>query len=350
MICSKTPSERGSRALAGLASWLVLAALGGAVAAGQEGDRRSEALEDLGYAEAIDGAAEAAPVPEIHIVVGRDGSIDITRIEPQVVRAPPGMTASMATGTRVSIEDAEFPQKLARILKHLSADSERVPLIEGEPTSPLVSAIPLRIEADETHAFRTVQRIMEICARREVMIWNIELVVQPRSGEERSFATPLPGGAAPERATDVAGSAAPGRATEIDMGAPPGRVEISIDVREAGRKVDPESGEDWSGEGAFHFEGRALAYVVTADGRAGEVPPVEEELEESGERPAPEFAISLRTQDAESLGLALDLAKQRYPNAGVVIDAKPGTVYGDVVGVLDLVVTRFSSISFVGAR
>lgn len=307
----------------------------------QEAQGAREALAALGYL-ATDDEEEEALGPGIHLVVSREGSVAITQIKPFAdSNAPAGMSATMATATSVRLQDEAYSEKLGKILKHMASESDKAPVVEGDPTSIVLPTALLSIELDRTRAFRTALEIMEICSSRDVGLWNIALVARSSSGEKRSFATPL--------VTDsgVAGEGGPPSDTPL------GRVDLVIEVVEEGRRVDPATGEAWSGEGPFRFEDRVLAYTLTMDEHASQLSPSEELPEaatSSQETPEGKPTMAIQVRDEKALGLMLGRAKQKLPRAGLTIDAKPGTTYGDVIDVLDAASNRFSPILFVGAR
>ena len=107
---------------------------------------------------------------------------------------------------------------------------------------------------------------------------------------------------------------------------PKEKVEIVITVPTAGTKVyatGPEEGQVWQGESdrRFEFDGRRLHYQI-------------------GPR---------KSKDLDKIQTWLEDLFRKDPEASSTIDCRPGTVYGDMVPVLDaLVAAGFTQITFVG--
>jgi biopolymer transport protein ExbD len=107
---------------------------------------------------------------------------------------------------------------------------------------------------------------------------------------------------------------------------PKEKVEITIHVKTAGRRffaADPDMGQPWDGspERRFVFDGRQLTLQL-------------------GPR---------KTSKVDELGGWLKDHFDKDPEASTTIDCRPGTVYGDMVPVLDaLVDAGFESVTFVG--
>jgi biopolymer transport protein ExbD len=107
---------------------------------------------------------------------------------------------------------------------------------------------------------------------------------------------------------------------------PKEKVEITIHVKKQGSKVyasEPDEGTPWGGEidRRFEFVGRDLEYQI-------------------GPR---------KTKDLKQITTWMTEFFKKDPESPVTIDCRPGTVYGDMVPVLDAAVeANFTSITFVG--
>ena len=104
------------------------------------------------------------------------------------------------------------------------------------------------------------------------------------------------------------------------------KVEVTIQVDKAGTKVYADGagkGTPWQGEGdrRFSFQGRELRYNL-------------------GPR---------KTTDLDTLVTWIEPLYKKEDNTPATIDCRPGTVYGDMVPVLDAFVeAKFEKITFVG--
>jgi biopolymer transport protein ExbD len=105
---------------------------------------------------------------------------------------------------------------------------------------------------------------------------------------------------------------------------PKEKVDIIIRVKKEGTKMHPHKELAWSGQGAFRYgDDRVLEYQV-----------------------GPKKYANLNTLNARLKDLY-----QADPERGSTIDSLPGTVYEDVVGVLDQAIDAgFTDITFKGAR
>jgi len=103
---------------------------------------------------------------------------------------------------------------------------------------------------------------------------------------------------------------------------PKEKVEIVITMVSEGKKVDPRQlDRDWSGEGRFEYVGRKLQYQIGIK----------------------------KTSDLGELKDALARQYRADPERPATIDCRKGTVYGDMVPVLDAAVdVGYSDITFVG--
>ncbi len=100
------------------------------------------------------------------------------------------------------------------------------------------------------------------------------------------------------------------------------KVEIMLQVQNEGNKLDP-YGEPWDGEGRFVYDDtRVIQYSVGAQ----------------------------KSTNLKDISARLDKLHEAEPERPATIDARPGTVYADVVRVLDVALAAdFTDITFVGA-
>jgi len=103
---------------------------------------------------------------------------------------------------------------------------------------------------------------------------------------------------------------------------PPEKVEVVIKVLEAGERRDPrDMNVPWIGEGRYELVGRKLTYQI-------------------GPR---------KTGDLEEVRKVVAQLHREDPERKSTIDCRPGTVYADMIPVLDhLVDAGFIDITFVG--
>ncbi len=113
---------------------------------------------------------------------------------------------------------------------------------------------------------------------------------------------------------DVGVNTAP--ATQIE------KVEITIKVVEVGERRDPKDmSQPWNGEGTFEYLGRKLSYQI-------------------GPR---------KTADVAEVKKVLAQLHREDPERKSTIDCRPGTIYADMIPVLDAAVDAgFTDITFVG--
>ena len=102
------------------------------------------------------------------------------------------------------------------------------------------------------------------------------------------------------------------------------RVTLAISVRVPGTRLEPRGNLPWDGEGPFRFgPDRDVVYDV-------------------GPR---------QLHDRTSLTERLEQLHAGMPERGLSIDARPGSVYADVIGALDCAIAAgFEDISFTGIR
>ncbi len=102
------------------------------------------------------------------------------------------------------------------------------------------------------------------------------------------------------------------------------KIRVVVAVRDEGARRDAaRPSRAWSGEGHFELVGRML-----------------------------EYRVGPRTyDDLGDVQARLEFLRERDPERPALVDARPGTVYADVVGVLDaLALAGFEDVTFVGAR
>jgi len=102
------------------------------------------------------------------------------------------------------------------------------------------------------------------------------------------------------------------------------KAEIKLTVERQGSKLDPQFDRAWDGEGPYRYgPDRVVVYAV-------------------GPR---------STKNLDELGRRLRDLKAQDPERSATIDPYPGTVYEDVIHVLDIAIEAgFTDITFVGDR
>jgi biopolymer transport protein ExbD len=109
--------------------------------------------------------------------------------------------------------------------------------------------------------------------------------------------------------------------TQLD---PPPRVDIGVRVLVPGERRDPiDTARPWKGHGRYEFVGRVVGYRV-------------------GPR---------ESSDPRELEARLAELRRQNPERSVTIDARPGTIYSEVVAALDAArAAGFDDITFAGVR
>jgi hypothetical protein len=276
-------------------------------------DSGLEALRELGYFPQSEQppAEEETRVPCARLFLPRDGCI-------QLVTRPSSGSETLGIWSA----EENWQQELGVSLQLLSRNLERSPVDPADPSSILLPRDPVYLGADQGRPFRDVQEVMEICGLLDIGLWNLSLQLQRRDGTSVGFATPLP---FPSTA-------------ELDAS----MVRLVIQVEEEGERIDARTGEAWSGAGPYEFGERRLSYHLTHW--------VRPDPQGSLLAKRPQSTLKLVSASLDDLGHALEFACQLSPQARVLIDPKPGTVYQDVVEVLELVEPRFGQVVFTGAH
>ncbi len=197
-------------------------------------------------------------------------------------------------------------------LAELVAGMETQPLDPESPDGALLAMDELVLHAVPGAPARSLLKAMEHCAIAG--IWRLRLTGEWPGGKE-GIAVPLP----VDLDSEIVAAAEEGESDARARRA----ISVTLRVHEAGRKLDAETGEPWDGEGRFVFDdSRRIEYTVG----------------------------SLKTRHLDELRGRLETLEEQWPGARVLIDARQGTVYQDVVDVLDLLISAgFSSITFVGS-
>jgi hypothetical protein len=253
-----------------------------------------------------------------------DGSVMATIVLPRAEGQPLGVT--QAVGTQVRAGD-DFPERIHKLLAYAASQMPRAPaepealeqlgyVGEGEPETLPSSKVVLKVHPGAE--FGTVLAILEACGKADVRIWNLAFEVEGEAGK-RLVEVPLP--------RDVAAGPAGGQG--------PARIELAVKVVTEGTRVDPETGEDWSGEGPFRFRGREVMYTTTSTGTQAS----------GGVASAGGY-----TTDPGDVLLGLEMARKQLPGAALVVDAEPGVVYGDLVRVVGDAREAGIPVRFVGRR
>ena len=165
--------------------------------------------------------------------------------------------------------------------------------------SPSDTEVPIVIQVAASSESRAWLRLLEIFATRGEHAIAFQL-----KGERRIPASLTAG--------DSGGS------EEVD----PSVIEIDLSVLKAGKKVDVDSGDAWSGSGRFTFEGRKLLYTATS-------------LAQSPDETGMSMSQGLAVDSVAGISHYLSSEKSKSPDLGARIHAGAGTVYGDVVPILD---------------
>jgi len=179
--------------------------------------------------------------------------------------------------------------------------------------SPAESEIPVVIKVAASSETRAWLRLLEMFATRG----------------ERAIAFQLEG----ERRIPAALAASD--SVDSDPKAPP-VVTLDISVLKAGRKVDVESGEAWSGSGPYHFEDRSIMYTAGTEADAPDG---------SGMSASQGMAVD----SLAGMAFFLNQLKSTSPELSARISAGEGTIYGDVAPLLDVLLEAgFVDIEFSG--
>jgi hypothetical protein len=242
--------------------------------------------------------------------VRADGSVMATIVLPRKEGQPLGVTQAVATQVRAG---DDFPERIHKLLAYAASQMPRAPRVKSVPAEGLEglgyvdeaetfpsSQVVLKVHPGAE--FGTVLAILEACGKPDVRIWNLAFEVEGEAGKQL-IDVPLP--------TDVAAVPAGGQG--------PARIELAVKVVTEGARVDPETGEDWSGEGPFRFRGREVMYTATSTGA----------LPSGGQASAGGY-----TTEPGDVLMGLEMARKQLPGAALVIDAEPGVVYGDLVRVV----------------
>ena len=166
----------------------------------------------------------------------------------------------------------------------------------------------LRIVVEEGARYSYVQRIMEQCGAYDVQLWNLAVSAAESPGEV--YAVPLP----------------------VDVGLSTDANAETIELRIRAKQTDGD---------------RRVTYATRVVPRG----PIEEPLEE--ESLADDFFVGgpgyQSVTDLDGLEQRLKEAHAENPKLTVTIDARSGTVYADIVAVLDIVTgVGFEQVAFIG--
>ncbi|MEW6073407.1 MAG: biopolymer transporter ExbD [Planctomycetota bacterium] len=85
-------------------------------------------------------------------------------------------------------QDFEDTSRLEAFLANQAKLMPTEHLNEKEGTGPQIPANPLMIRADENTEFKYIQRVMYLCAKKDIQIWKLELGAKDLSEEDEKKA------------------------------------------------------------------------------------------------------------------------------------------------------------------
>jgi beta-lactamase regulating signal transducer with metallopeptidase domain len=220
---------------------------------------------------------------------------------------PSGVARLEARGTFAQF-DVSTPAGRATLRRRLAELAEIADPAADRPAGAFVSSLALEIVCTEDTPYGHVLRVMQQCGQHDVLIADISL-----RGLGARYEVPLP----------------------TDVGVFAGTLPVGIDLR-------LDAGTDGGA--------RTLTYSMQV-GPSAAFPVEEEEVEQgvADEASGEPAAEPLRTGDLAVLRAALAEQHAAHPDARVAVDARPGTVYDDVIALLDAVILAgFTDIVFVG--
>ena len=196
-------------------------------------------------------------------------------------------------------------------LAELVAGMETQPLDPESPDGALLAMDELVLHAVPGAPARSLLKAMEHCAIAG--IWRLRLTGEWPGGDE-GIAVPLPVDLDSEIPAAVEEGESDARAERA--------VAVTLRVQWEGRKLDAVTGAPWDGEGRFVYDDRRIEYSVGW----------------------------LKTFHLAELRSRLEALEEQWAGARVLIDARQGIVYQDVVDVLDIVMSvGLTEITFVGS-
>ena len=199
---------------------------------------------------------------------------------------------------------------------------ETRPIDPEYPDGQLMAMDELVLHAAPEAPARSLLKAMEHCANAG--IWRLRLTGEWPGGDV-GIEVPLPVDlgteilAAIEEEEDVAAAYA-----EVTDAKLVRKVEVTLRVIVEGRKLDPVNGGPWNGNGPrfVYDDSRRIEYSVG----------------------------SVKTRDLQVVRDQLEATLEEWPGAHAPIDTRRGTVYEDVIKVLDLIMAvGFDQITFVGS-
>ena len=203
------------------------------------------------------------------------------------------------------LETEDGTQALKGALSEAAAVFPRGGLSIASPLGELVADGTLRMRVADRAAFGYAQRVMTLCGSREVLLWNVELSGTDPGAE--LYPVPLP--------VDIV--------TEGEQGdAPTRRIEVV---------VRPQDNAPDANHSPYTIITRADSFPI--------------QIEEGDEHVLRE----LHADSQADLAQVLDNLHPSNTQATVTLDARPGTLYSEVIGALDAVIAAgFTDISFIG--
>lgn len=213
------------------------------------------------------------------------------------------------------VQDGE-EEPLAAVRAWLTATAERMSkdhLGREDRPGPLVPDDALLLRPDRSAPFRYVQKVMEVCGERGIMIWKIQLACRTPEGSAGRLAAYRPKDVGPQEPVET--------------------LDVRIRVREPGTRFEPFA----PGDVPKPVTSGSTRFVV-------------------GDDRALEYSIGpFKTQDLAQLRKRLEGLFEAWNAEGeplpVVLDPYPGTIYQDVTAVLDeLRAVGFTDVQFAAAR
>ena len=214
-----------------------------------------------------------------------DGSVRATLPHTPAEQAPePPIAAGEGFETRLRA-------MLVRAIRHMP----REPLAEDNLAERHRPTGLVLLRVDPVAPFQSVTQVLQACGTQGIELWNLAFEVV-RDGAWVRVETPLaldapkePAGGAPE-------------------------VHIDVSVKQAGHKVQPASGEPWTGAGPYRFEGRAVMYAYQGGQQAS----------------GGSSALAGYVTEPGDLEMVLGMVQKALPEVSLEVAVGPEAVFGDV--------------------
>lgn len=99
--------------------------------------------------------------------------------DPEVVRPIINILANGEIYVKGTIYyDPENDDQYKQLEDYLSDQARKMPkehVTEDDPSSPMAPANPMLVRADQSTPFHYIQKVMELCGKKGIQIWKIEL-------------------------------------------------------------------------------------------------------------------------------------------------------------------------------